>query len=96
MTSPLLSSFQGPYVALDLETTTMSPATARIVELTLASLDDEFNVQRSFTQRLNPGSPGLLGGGACPDRNRYARLLPRSLEHCWRPLATRKKDSASY
>jgi DNA polymerase-3 subunit epsilon len=47
----------GPFVALDLETTTMHPASARIVEMTLAALDDDLKVQRSFTQRLNPGTP---------------------------------------
>ncbi|MCA1811145.1 MAG: 3'-5' exonuclease [Halobacteriales archaeon] len=43
-------------MALDLETTTMHAASARIVEMTLAALDSELKVLRSFTQRLNPES----------------------------------------
>jgi DNA polymerase-3 subunit epsilon len=56
-TSRVPTGLQGPLVALDLETTTMHASTARIVEVTLAALDDELNVHRSFTQRLNPGIP---------------------------------------
>jgi DNA polymerase-3 subunit epsilon len=51
-TAPL--EIQGPFVALDLETTTMQAASARIVEMTLVTLDTDFTVRRGFTQRLNP------------------------------------------
>jgi DNA polymerase-3 subunit epsilon len=48
---------QGPFVALDLETTTMHSASARIVEMTLVVLDHDFTPKRGFTQRINPETP---------------------------------------
>lgn len=44
-------------VAVDTETTTQNPKTARIVEITIAVLDDHLEVTRSLTQRINPQVP---------------------------------------
>lgn len=41
-------------VALDTETTTQNPKTARVVEITIAVLDDGLDVVKSLTQRINP------------------------------------------
>src|ERR1041385_7531183 len=53
----LLAKAPPPYVALDLETTTPSPASARIIEMTLVRIDKDVRARGGFTQRLNPGTP---------------------------------------